>query len=128
MYKNLDIFKKVLIVDDSPTACGIIKYCLDSDSQRTFKIFIANDRKEALSLSEEVKPDVCLMDYNFPEDNGIDISKAIIKLGINAKFVLITADLQEQIVEDAEKLGFVAIMEKPISKEMLLQVISEIEA
>ena len=119
-------FIKILVVDDSPTSCGIIKLCLDS-SDDPYKVYIANDRKEALKISNEIKPDICLMDYNFPHDNGIDISKAIINLGIETKFVLITADLQEQIVEDAENLGFVAIMEKPIEKNTLLKMITELE-
>lgn len=117
---------KILIVDDSPTSCGLIKLCLDS-SNANFKIYSANNRDKALEIFKEVNPDLCLMDYNFPSDNGIDISKAIINLGIETKFVLITADLQEQIVEDAENLGFVAIMEKPVEKEILLKMISEIQ-
>jgi len=119
-------FIKILVVDDSPTSCGIIKLCLDSSAD-DYKVYIANDRNEALKISKEISPDICLMDYNFPYDNGLDISKAIIALGVHTNFVLITADLQEQIVEDAEELGFVAIMEKPIEKETLLKMITELE-
>ena len=116
---------KVLVVDDSPTSCGLIKICLDS--AKDYKVYIANDRAEALSIAKQINPDLCLMDYNFPGDNGLDISKAIVSEGIETNFVLITADLQEQIVEDAEEMGYVAIMEKPISKDNLITMISELE-
>ena len=57
----------VLIVDDSPTEQHVIARLLEKNG---FETVVANDGEEAISIAEQSRPDVILMDVVMPGMNG----------------------------------------------------------
>jgi len=108
---------KILIVDDSMTSRMLFKAHMPKDI--SCDIFEASDTASALLMADEKLPDLVVMDYNMPQKNGVEIAKAIMDTGLQAKFVLLTANTQKAVVEPAMALGFALIVEKPINGDKI---------
>ncbi|MBM4055703.1 MAG: response regulator [Planctomycetes bacterium] len=115
--------KKILIVDDSMTSRLLFKTYFPKDYTATIEE--ANSCETALAKAKELNPDMIFLDYNMPGRHGIDIAQALIDAGITAKLILCTANLQAKVVDTAKKLGFSAIMEKPITTERIISVLGQ---
>lgn len=104
--------KKILIVDDSATSRLLFKVYLPKDEE--FEFHEAENGQDALKLIKEVVPDIVVLDYNMPEINGVDLAKKILEQGAKPVFILLTANIQQNILNDANELGFKSVLEKPI--------------
>lgn len=62
--------EKILIVDDEVMICKMIKTFLDEEG---FHSFMAYDAASALEITEEVNPDLILLDINLPDISGVDL-------------------------------------------------------
>ena len=117
--------KRVLVVDDSATSRAILRACLPKDG--SYELFEAHDEGSALKQVEDNTPELCVMDYNMPEKTGTEIAKSIIETGLPARFILMTANMQQSVVDRAKELGFVAFIEKPVTPEKIAQVLGDLE-
>ncbi|WP_100404723.1 response regulator transcription factor [Bacillus solitudinis] len=67
---------KVLIADDDPNVCEIIRLFF---TENNFDVTEASNGLEALSLYESVKPDVILLDIMMPGMDGYEVCREIRK-------------------------------------------------
>lgn len=104
---------KILIVDDSKTSRMLFNVYMPKGGK--YQVFEAADLPDALDKAREVQPELVVLDYNMPQYNGVEMQQAMLKAGIKAKFVLLTANTQKTIVDAALAAGFVSILEKPIN-------------
>lgn len=116
--------KKILIIDDSATSRLLFKVYLPKDEE--FEFHEAEDEQTALKLAAEVVPDIVVLDYNMPDINGIDLAKKILEQGFTPTLVLLTANVQQNILDDANELGFEAVLEKPIDTNKIAEIIKKI--
>lgn len=116
--------KNVLVVDDSATSRAILRACMPKDAG--VEVFDAFDEASALSKMNEVNPVLCFMDYNMPEKNGTDVAQALMDAGYVTKFILMTANMQQAVVDRAKGLGFIGFIEKPVTPHKLQQLLGEI--
>lgn len=105
----------ILLVDDSATARALFKACIGE--KNNFKIIEANECKDAINKAEKEKPFLIILDYNMPEMTGAEIAKSMQEKGIHAYYVLMSANTQNAVVDEVKELGFVDILEKPISAD-----------
>jgi len=117
--------KKLLIVDDSKTAKLLFKSYMPVDSG--YDILEAHDRSTALEIAQQIRPDVVVMDYNMPEQNGVEIANDLRAAGIDAQFVLLTANTQASVLAAAKQAGFVTVLEKPITREKITEALKRLE-
>lgn len=115
--------KRILIVDDSKMARLITKTCIPKDMG--FIVDEASGCEEALERAGENIPDVVLCDYNMPVKNGVEVAEEFQKLGLGSKFVLVSANIQKEVIKAAMKTDFVSFLKKPINKESLAKCIEE---
>ena len=116
--------KKILIVDDSATARMLFKVLFaDQDG---YEISEADYWEKALSMSKEEQFDLIVFDYNMPDKVGTELAQLMIEAGVDAKFVLMSANTQPHVLEDAKKLGFIAILEKPADKPSIQQILEQL--
>lgn len=120
MGKEMEI--KILIVDDSDlTKLGLnttLKQCKD------FKIVgSAENGKKAISMVQDLKPDIVLMDIGMPIMDGIQATKEIKKLNLDTKVIMLTSHDNERDVFDALSVGAYSYCMKDIEPEMLITVI-----
>jgi DNA-binding NarL/FixJ family response regulator len=95
---------QVLIADDHPIfRKGML---LAIGVEHSIKIIgEAGNGHEALRLTEELKPDVLVLDIEMPEMNGIQVVEEIIKRHIRVAVVFLTMYKEEDMFNEAMDLG-----------------------
>jgi DNA-binding response OmpR family regulator len=66
--------KKILLVDDSPTAILWQRLILEDDP---YDILVANDGEECLRVASAERPDLVLLDVVMPRMNGFETLRAL---------------------------------------------------
>jgi len=67
---------RVLVVDDSAFMCKVLEAIFNADGQLQV-VGRARDGREAIALSESLKPDVITMDLNMPHMDGLQATANI---------------------------------------------------
>lgn len=106
--------KTILVVDDSATSRLLFRAHLPENSP--YVVHEADSLDSAMEEAVSVRPEVVVLDYNMPGQSGVEIARAMLKAGINARFVLFTANTQKFVLDEAAEAGFVAVIEKPVTR------------
>jgi two-component system chemotaxis response regulator CheY len=110
--------KVVLIVDDSIVSRMMLKEIVKSYIPGV-DIIEAGGGEQCLSqLTAESKIDIAIFDYNMPGMTGIELIFALDKLISIPKRALLTANIQDEIKQQAELAG-VVFLTKPITEELI---------
>lgn len=90
---------KVLIADDEK----VIAYSIERHLKKHYidcnVVFNGDDAIKELSTNEY---DVCLLDYNMPIKNGLEVLQVKKALGIDTKIIMISAYNNIQVLNEAE--------------------------
>ena len=113
----------ILVVDDEPDVVNFLKIRLESCG---FGITRGYNGEEALRLTEEVMPDLIILDVMMPEPNGFVVCK---RLKDNPKYkhipiVLLTAKITESDKFWGQEAGADAYITKPYNPEELMSTIT----
>lgn len=109
--------KNVLIVDDSPFQIAILREML---TQHGFNVV-----GEAMSLEEvktetaRLKPDLVTMDMTIPGTDGFECTEAIHEIDSSIKVIIISAMMDDELVNKAKKLNVSGYLQKPVDDEEL---------
>lgn len=110
--------KKVLIVDDSDFMRMMVR---DMLSKCGHSVVEADNGKTALKVLETEKPDVCIIDINMPEMNGLDVLKHIVSNYQNTRVIMLSALCMESIVKEAMETGASAFVAKPFQADSIIK-------
>lgn len=108
----------LLVVDDSSTSRMLFRAHMPKDSPHS--VYEAADADSALRMAQEVRPDVVFLDYNMPDSDGVRIALDMRASGRDACFILLTANVQQAVLDEANAAGFAGVLEKPVSREKIL--------
>ncbi len=123
---------RVLLVDDNPAAQNILREMLASFSFDVDVVGSAAAAYERLleagarELPEPLPYDLVVMDWRMPEINGIDATRHIknhLELIEQPRFILITAFGREEVLQQAEMIGFDGVLIKPINPSTFFDTI-----
>ena len=78
---------KVLIVDDDPNICELLRLYLEKDG---YEVSVANDGETAVTAESEQKPDIMLLDIMLPGLDGWQVCREIRKTS-SVPIIMITA-------------------------------------
>ncbi|KYC65194.1 hypothetical protein B4100_2260 [Heyndrickxia coagulans] len=112
----------ILVIDDHRLVASGTKSLLQNAGFEAEAIFSADYLKEKI---ESANYDVFLIDWGFPEVNGLEISKKIIKLQPQAKIIIYTgfdselAIVLDQLIEE----GISGIISKTASVNTLINAV-----
>ena len=114
---------KVLIVDDEPYMQRLIEFSLKKSG---YEFDSAMNGLEALTKTDQFRPDLIVMDVAMPEMDGLE---ALEKLKQNEKtknipVIMLTAKGQLITRQEAEKYGASIFLTKPFSPSELLSQVS----
>ena len=123
---------RVLVVDDSPTARGILSAFLGKDSEIEV-IGTAKDGKEAIELTNQLKPDLITMDINMPVMDGLMATREI--MARHPTPILVVSSLLKTDVTLAFKAiaaGALDAIEKPtfqndLSEKLVTELIEKVK-
>ena len=111
---------KILIVDDHRVVIEGIKSALEGHSE--FEVVgEALNGREAVKLSQSLRPDIVIMDISMPDLNGIDATLQIKKLSPDIQIVIFSMYANREYVIDLFMAGISAYVLKddPLSELIL---------
>lgn len=114
--------KTVLIVDDSMTARLIIKSILEH-IRPDWQLLQAGGVKEAIEMDAKHKIDFLITDYHMPETTGLELIESLPKNTRERRIVLLTANIQPQLVERAKSLNALCL-HKPVTEDVIQKAVN----
>ena len=103
----------ILVVDNDPTVLDQAQQILNRDRQ----VFLALDATRALELSGNLGFSVALVDLDLPGGAGFELIRTLRRSVPDLQIIAITNAIHSLSAEDAQKLGVVAVLKKPITPE-----------
>ncbi len=104
---------RVLIVDDSPLICNVLRSIFENDSRMSVA-GVAHDGIEALRMVGELKPDVVTMDLQMPRMDGLTALKHILIRSPRPVVVLSAfTEATSRLTYESFKYGAVEVLQKP---------------
>jgi DNA-binding NarL/FixJ family response regulator len=86
----------------------------------------ARNGREAVTKSEELKPDIVVLDVNMPELNGIEAAKRIRKALPNAEVLIISFDYSDQLIREIIGAGARGFVVKADSERDLITAVESL--
>lgn len=115
----------LLVVDDERwIRMGIIKM-IDRETLPIGQVYEAGTVRDAKTLYHQVHPDIVLTDVCFPAGNGCDFGEYIYHDNPHVRIVMISAYSEFTYAQQALRFRAANYLLKPVSKELLNQVIGQ---
>ena len=111
---------KLLIVDDE---VDIREFAKNYFKKRNVEVHTSASGKEALDVIARIQPDLVLLDIRMEEMSGIDVLRQLRENKNDVKVVMVTGVEEEETVQEAEKLGILGYIHKPLILEELEKVV-----
>ena len=115
---------RILIADDHSITRSGIKTLISVYDDLTLVGEAANGA-EAITMCDEVSPDVILMDINMPVIDGIEATVKIREKYPNIKIIALTSYVDKKLVKDILKAGAISYIIKNISPDELVKTIRD---
>jgi DNA-binding NarL/FixJ family response regulator len=111
---------RILIADDDRLFARMLRTRLNADPHLEI-VGIAGDGSKAVSLAEELEPDLVVMDVNMPVVDGIDATRQMRALAHSPKVVLVTGE--DGVGTKPYEAGADAYLRKSVELVSLIDVI-----
>lgn len=106
----------IMAVDDEPVVLRVLKGILEPEG---YEVLLASDGSSALSLLDEHKPDLVLLDIMMPGLDGFQILNSI-RERFNIPVIMLTARCDQESLVKTLKTGADDYVRKPFSATVLL--------
>ncbi|MCL5063081.1 MAG: sigma-54 dependent transcriptional regulator, partial [Nitrospirae bacterium] len=108
---------KILVIDDQKTVCYSLQRFLQSEG---YNVHTATSGEDALSVLNDVKPDLVIMDVRMPEMDGLEVLRKIKESHPKVQVIMMTAFSTTEKAIEAIKLGAYDYLAKPFDNDELL--------
>ncbi|MFT6033244.1 MAG: DNA-binding NarL/FixJ family response regulator [Arenicella sp.] len=116
---------KVAIIDDQNLVRSGIESLL-SLSDKVSVVAQGDDGERAVSVAEQYRPDVFLMDIRMPRMNGIDAIKSLRKAEVETPVIILTTFDDHQLVLQGLQAGAQGFLLKDVSLDNLIAAIEAV--
>jgi DNA-binding NtrC family response regulator len=111
---------RVLVVDDDEAVTASIMAAL---ARCNVLASVANDGLEALHVAEQVGPfDLALIDIKMPGLSGVETMVRLKQTAPQMPVVFITGYPHHEQLDEALKIGYLGLLQKPINLDALVDV------
>jgi two-component system cell cycle sensor histidine kinase/response regulator CckA len=112
----------ILVVDDEPAICEIIKTTLEAYG---YRVLVASDGLEAIALVAEHKDEIdsVVMDLMMPTMDGLTAVPLLKRLNPNLRIFATSGLSSTDATIQAERLGFQGFLPKPFTNRDLLELL-----
>ena len=116
--------KIILLADDEEMLSDLLAELLESNNYNVIKV---SSGKEALRvLTEEIKVDLLIIDYNMPEMSGLETIEKIRKLNLDVPVILSSGVTDFDTDEIMDKYEINSCVQKPYVFETMLETIQTV--
>ncbi len=102
---------RVLVVDDDPTVLSTYRRML---RRAGFEVVTESDPRKVLENGHADGVDLLLLDYRMPGLDGLSLLAELRRRECTAPVILISAYLNDDVVDQARMLGVARLLQKPV--------------
>ena len=115
--------KKVLIADDQPDSRRLLQDILARFTMVGVETIVARDGREAMSLAEQHKPDLILLDVMMPHHDGFEVCKWVKHHPdlANSYVIMVLAKIQPEDRKAAALAGADEYLTKPYDANAVIE-------
>ena len=117
--------EKVLIVDDEKDFLDIM---VERMLARGVDVSTATSAEDAIKMVEEESYDAVVMDFMMPAMNGFKAIKLLKGKKPDIQIILLTGNVPEEMIIEAQELGALDVIEKPADLKALIGKIKDAKA
>lgn len=114
---------KLMLADDEQIVLDSLQFIIKQHYEEDCQIHMAHSGREAITIAEQVHPDLAIMDINMPGINGIEAIKTIRELSPGTQFILLTAFDKFDYAKQAITLGVLNYLMKPFNKKRIVEAL-----
>jgi DNA-binding NarL/FixJ family response regulator len=118
---------RLVIADDHPLVLDGLERLFQADPDFTV-VARCRDGDEALQAAREHRPDLLILDIRMPGRDGLAVLREVRKEQLPTRVVLLTAEVDEDAVVEALRLGARGIVLKEMAPHMLVQCVRKVHA
>ena len=123
MKNDVEMGRRVLVVDDDPSVLATYRRLL---CRAGYTTVTEGDPRRVLSDGAEQKADLLLLDYKMPAMDGLTLLAELRRRACQARCILISAFLNDDVRSQAQDLGVDHVLEKPVDVGILRRVIHDL--
>ena len=113
--------KTILVAEDEESNFELVRIVL----QKRYHLVRARNGIQAVTKSEDEKPDLILMDIRMPEMDGLDATRIIKEVNSNIPIIALSAYAFEENIREAKAAGCDDFLAKPFRVEDLIEIIKK---
>ena len=115
--------KEILVIDDNPDIRSLVSNIL---KEQNFEVRTAANYDQAVFEIKKKIPDLAIIDIKLDktDKDGIDLLKLLTKKNKLTPVIMISGHATVQIAVEATRLGAYEFIEKPFSKEKILNYVN----
>jgi len=118
---------RVIVADDHPIVLDGLAQLLAGDPE--FEVVaLCKDGEDALNAIRREKPEIAVLDVRMPGVTGLAILRAVVEERIPTRVILLTAEISDDDVVEAVRLGVAGMVLKETASRQMLQVLSKVAA
>ena len=118
---NTQDLKLVLVAEDEDSNFELVKIVLS----KRYRLIRAKNGIEAVTLTEDEKPDLVLMDIRMPEMGGLDATRIIKEVHQDTPVIALSAFAFDENIREAKAAGCDDFLAKPFRVEDLLDIVEK---
>jgi CheY-like chemotaxis protein len=118
-HPDQNTMKTVLVAEDEESNYELVRIVL----QKRYNLLRAHNGIEAVTMYEEDKPDLILMDIRMPEMDGLDATRIIKEVNQEVPIIALSAFAFPENISEAKAAGCNDFLAKPFKVEDLIEII-----
>jgi DNA-binding NtrC family response regulator len=114
---------KILVVDDEGIVLDSCQRVLEEDG---LEVLLVTSADKAIAAIEDEEPSVLLMDVKMPARDGMDLMREVKERWPTIPIIVMSGYHTTETIEEADKMGAVAFINKPFTPDELLETIRQV--
>lgn len=108
--------RKLLIVDDET---GIVEEVKSFFEEEGYEVRTADTAKDGIEVLTQFQPDIMMLDMKLPDASGLQVLRFSKENYPTVKVIVNTGYVDQIVIDEAEKIGRDAFLQKPFDLERL---------
>ena len=114
----------VVIADDHPIVRDGLRRMLQAENMKV--VGEAANGDEAVTLVQQHKPDILLLDLAMPTHSGMDALRGLSKTGNSVRVIVVTAAIEKKGIVEALQLGARGLVLKDTATQLIMRAIETV--